>query len=176
VQGDARPLVADDVVEVEDLALLRRWRVPTPACPSAPARRCRRWSSRIRATRCCRPCSRSRPRPLPLGGRLPAGALLRVRIEGQLRWKVGVRQADYEAGEECEINWKNWRGPERTIKWNRGSRIKLLYAIAHVVQVEDCWISHVTCRGFFLPNNDIHLLTRYVVTLHMLMSLTKNYS
>ena len=88
VQGDARPLVADDVVEVEDLALLRRWRVPTPACPSAPARRCRRWSSRIRATRCCRPCSRSRPRPLPLGGRLPAGALLRVRIEGQLRWKV----------------------------------------------------------------------------------------
>ena len=29
---------------------------------------------------------------------------------------------------------------------------------------------------FFLPNNDIHLLTRYVVTLHMLMSLTKNYS
>jgi len=103
VQGDARPLVADDVVEVEDLALLRRWRVPTPACPSAPARRCRRWSSRIRATRCCRPCSRRRPRPLPLGGRLPAGALLRVRIEGQLRWKVGVRQADYEAGEECEI-------------------------------------------------------------------------
>ena len=106
VQGDARPLVADDVVEVEDLALLRRWRVPTPACPSAPARRCRRWSSRIRATRCCRPCSRRRPRPLPLGGRLPAGALLRVRIEGQLRWKVGVRQADYEAGEECEI----WMG------------------------------------------------------------------
>jgi len=29
-----------------------------------------------------------------------------VRIEGQLRWKVGVRQADYEAGEECEI----WMG------------------------------------------------------------------
>ena len=40
-------------------------------------------------------------RPVP-----GAQALLRVRIEGQLRWKVGVRQADYEAGEECEI----WMG------------------------------------------------------------------